>query len=65
MAADRRAAVARKTKETQVRVEVNLDGTGEARVATGIGMLDHLLEQVARHGLIDITVAAKGDLQTD
>lgn len=65
MAAERRAAVTRETKETQVRVEVNLDGRGEAEVATGIGMLDHLVAQVARHGLIDITITAEGDLSTD
>jgi imidazoleglycerol-phosphate dehydratase len=62
---DRRATEERETKETRVRVEINLDGTGNADIATGIGMLDHLLEQIARHGLIDITVAAEGDLQID
>ena len=65
MAADRRATVARETKETQVRVELNLDGRGEAQIETGIGMLDHLLAQIGRHGLIDITVQARGDLPTD
>ncbi|OGO52397.1 MAG: imidazoleglycerol-phosphate dehydratase [Chloroflexi bacterium RBG_16_68_14] len=65
MAAERRAAVTRETKETQVRVKVNLDGRGTADVTTGIGMLDHLLAQVARHGLIDITIQATGDLATD
>ena len=65
MAADRRAEVTRKTKETQVRVELKLDGRGEARVETGIGMLDHLLAQVAAHGLFDITIRSKGDLETD
>ncbi len=65
MAAERRAAVTRETKETQVQVEVNLDGRGESKVGTGIGMLDHLLSQVARHGLIDITISARGDLSTD
>ncbi len=65
MAADRRATVTRETKETKIRVELNLDGRGEAELTTGIGMLDHLLSQVARHGLIDITIEATGDLQTD
>ncbi len=63
--ADRRASVKRDTKETQVRVDINLDGRGEADVATGIGMLDHLLAQVAKHGIIDITLQASGDLSTD
>jgi imidazoleglycerol-phosphate dehydratase len=63
--ADRRAKVERETKETQVRVELNLDGSGTTNVATGIGMLDHLLSQIGKHGIIDITVAAKGDLETD
>ena len=65
MAADRRATVSRETKETQVRVELNLDGRGEAQIETGIGMLDHLLAQIGRHGLIDITIQAHGDLPTD
>ena len=65
MVAKRRAVATRETKETQVRVELNLDGRGEAQVTTGVGMLDHLLSQVARHGLIDITIQAKGDLGTD
>ena len=65
MAANRRAAVKRETKETQVSVELKLDGRGEAKIDTGIGMLDHLIAQVARHGIIDITVRAKGDLSTD
>ena len=62
---DRKAKVARKTGETQVTVELNLDGSGDAQVSTGIGMLDHLLSQVGKHGMIDITVQAKGDLATD
>jgi imidazoleglycerol-phosphate dehydratase len=61
----RRAAVDRKTKETQVHVEVDLDGQGEAKVSTGVGMLDHLLSQIGKHGLIDIIIKASGDLQTD
>jgi len=65
VAAERRKAVARETKETKVYVEVNLDGCGEATVKTGIGMLDHLLAQIARHGVIDVNIGADGDLSTD
>lgn len=65
MAAKRRGAVTRETKETEIQVAVDLEGSGEAKVATGIGMLDHLLSQIARHGLIDITITAAGDLSTD
>jgi imidazoleglycerol-phosphate dehydratase len=61
----RRAEVTRKTKETQVRAAVELDGEGRAHVATGIGFLDHMLEQLARHSLIDLEVEAKGDLHID
>jgi imidazoleglycerol-phosphate dehydratase len=61
----RRAEIDRRTKETQIRAAVDLDGTGKARVATGIGFLDHMLEQLARHGLIDIELDAKGDLHID
>ena len=61
----RRAEVTRKTRETQVRAAVNLDGEGRAKVATGIGFLDHMLEQLARHSLIDLEVEAKGDLHID
>src|SRR5690349_24312710 len=64
-AAARRGAVARNTKETQVTVEVNLDGTGVASLDTGVPFLDHMLDQVARHGLLDLTVKAKGDLHID
>ncbi len=65
MPAKRHAAVTRETNETKVNVELNLDGSGVADVTTGIGMLDHLVSQVAKHGLLDITVKAKGDLSTD
>jgi imidazoleglycerol-phosphate dehydratase len=65
MDAMRRAEITRKTKETQVRAAVNLDGEGRAKVSTGIGFLDHMLEQLARHSLIDIEVEAKGDLHID
>jgi imidazoleglycerol-phosphate dehydratase len=61
----RRAQVTRKTKETQITVEVNLDGDGACRLDTGIAFLEHMLEQVARHGLIDLSISAKGDLHID
>jgi imidazoleglycerol-phosphate dehydratase len=59
------AEVQRNTKETQIRVRVDLDGTGQAKLATGIGFFDHMLDQVARHGLIDLDVEANGDLHID
>lgn len=59
------AELARKTKETDLHVRVNLDGKGEARVKTGIGFFDHMLEALARHGLLDLTVEARGDLHVD
>lgn len=65
MAAPRRSIVSRKTKETTITAEIVLDGSGVASVATGIGMLDHLLDQIARHGLFDLTVSAQGDLHID
>jgi imidazoleglycerol-phosphate dehydratase len=61
----RHAAVRRETTETQITVEINLDGTGQYAVATGIGFLDHMLEQLSRHSLIDLHVEAKGDLHID
>jgi len=61
----REASVARRTKETQVEVRVDLDGTGVYDVSTGIGFLDHMLEQLSRHSLIDLTVRAQGDLHID
>ena len=64
-AANRTAKVDRNTKETQIAVAVDLDGSGRAEVATGVPFLDHMLDQVARHGLIDISVSAKGDLHID
>lgn len=61
----RTASVERNTKETQISVAVNLDGTGVLEVDTGLPFLDHMLDQVARHGLIDISVKAVGDLEID
>jgi imidazoleglycerol-phosphate dehydratase len=61
----RTAIIERQTKETQIRVELNLDGTGEYQISTGIGFLDHMLEQLSRHSLIDLKVEAKGDLHID
>ena len=63
--AGRTAEVVRTTKETDISVAVNLDGTGAYDVETGIGFLDHMLEQLSRHSLIDLTVRAKGDLHID
>ncbi len=65
MAKNRTASVKRETKETKIELKLDLDGTGEAEVSTGIGMLDHLVEQIAKHGIIDITLKAEGDLSTD
>jgi imidazoleglycerol-phosphate dehydratase len=62
---NRTADVRRDTKETQIRVMLDLDGTGQARLATGIGFFDHMLDQIARHGLIDLAIEAKGDLHID
>ena len=61
----RTAEVERNTKETQIRVRLNLDGKGAARLATGIPFLEHMLEQVARHAMLDLEVNAKGDLHID
>jgi len=61
----RTATIERKTRETQIRVTVNLDGGGEYSISTGIGFLDHMLEQLSRHSLIDLGVEAKGDLHID
>ena len=61
----RSAEVTRRTAETQIRVRVVVDGGGRSTVATGIGFLDHMLDQVARHGLLDLDVEAKGDLHID
>ncbi|MBP0466297.1 imidazoleglycerol-phosphate dehydratase HisB [Roseomonas sp. PWR1] len=61
----RRAEIVRETAETSIRVAIDLDGAGRAEIATGIGFLDHMLTALARHSLIDMTVAAKGDLHID
>ena len=65
MTVERKAEVVRNTNETQIRVALNLDGTGSASLATGIGFFDHMLDQIGRHGLIDIEIEAKGDLHID
>jgi imidazoleglycerol-phosphate dehydratase len=64
-AADRVADVQRNTAETQISVHINLDGSGAAKLSTGIGFFDHMLDQIARHGLIDLDINAKGDLHID
>jgi len=61
----RTAAIHRQTKETDIRFELNLDGTGQANIATGVGFFDHMLELLTRHALIDLTVQADGDLHVD
>ena len=61
----RQASVERNTLETQIQVSVNLDGTGECKLDTGVPFLEHMLDQVARHGLIDLDITAKGDLHID
>ena len=61
----RKAKVARNTKETQISSTVNIDGVGKSNIDTGIGFLDHMVEQISRHGLLDIDLKAKGDLHID
>lgn len=61
----RTASIHRKTNETEIRLELNLDGSGQASIKTGVGFLDHMLELFTRHGLFDLTVEAKGDLHVD
>jgi imidazoleglycerol-phosphate dehydratase len=61
----RRATVERNTKETQIRVEIDLDGSGHCTVSSGVGFFDHMLDQIARHGMIDLVIDARGDLHID
>jgi len=63
--AERKAKVSRDTLETQITVEVNLDGTGQSNFETGVPFLDHMMDQIARHGLIDLSVQANGDTEID
>lgn len=63
--ADRKATIKRDTLETQIQVSINLDGKGTCEVDTGVPFLDHMLDQVARHGMIDLNIQAKGDLHID
>lgn len=61
----RTASVERNTNETQIKIELNLDGSGQAKFETGVPFLDHMLDQISRHGLIDLNIQAKGDLEID
>ncbi|MEZ4374549.1 MAG: hypothetical protein R3B07_27255 [Polyangiaceae bacterium] len=61
----RRAVVERTTRETSIRVEINLDGSGQSKIDTPLPFLSHMLDQIARHGLFDLTVDAKGDIEID
>jgi imidazoleglycerol-phosphate dehydratase len=63
--ADRKAKVSRDTLETQITVEINLDGSGNAKFETGVPFLDHMMDQIARHGMVDLEIHAKGDLEID
>lgn len=65
VAPGRHAEVSRNTAETQIRVAINIDGSGASKLNTGIGFFDHMLDQIARHGLIDLDIEAKGDLHID
>jgi len=65
MSAPRTAEITRNTKETRIKVAINLDGTGQFNVVTGVPFLDHMLDQIARHGLIDLAIEASGDLHID
>jgi imidazoleglycerol-phosphate dehydratase len=61
----RTAEISRNTLETQIRVQLDLDGAGKSQLATGVGFFDHMLDQIARHGMIDLAIEAKGDLHID
>jgi len=61
----RQASVKRRTNETQIEISINLDGTGQADLQTGVPFLEHMIDQIARHGMIDINIKAKGDLEID
>lgn len=65
MSAQRTASVKRQTKETSISLSINLDGTGQSEIATGVGFLDHMLTLFSRHSLIDVTVQCKGDIEID
>jgi imidazoleglycerol-phosphate dehydratase len=65
MTTPRTAEITRNTAETRISVKVGLDGTGQARLSTGIGFFDHMLDQIARHGMIDLDIQAEGDLHID
>jgi imidazoleglycerol-phosphate dehydratase / histidinol-phosphatase len=64
-AGKRTATIERKTKETQISIEIDLDGTGKSEISTGLGFFDHMLEQISRHGLIDLNIKVKGDIEVD
>src|ERR1700722_15974065 len=63
--AARKAALNRKTKETEISLALNLDGSGESQIATGVGFFDHMLTALAKHGAVDLTLACKGDTHVD
>ncbi|MGI9346241.1 MAG: imidazoleglycerol-phosphate dehydratase HisB [Gammaproteobacteria bacterium] len=65
IAAERTACIARNTKETRISAQINLDGTGQCKCSTGIGFFDHMLDQIARHALMDLEINAEGDLHID
>jgi len=61
----RKATITRETRETRITIELNIDGTGVSEISTGVGMFDHMLDQIARHGRFDLKIEAKGDLHVD
>ena len=61
----RKAKIERRTAETEIQLEIDLDGTGQSQVRTGVGFLDHMLELFAKHGVVDLSVSARGDLHVD